>query len=197
MRPNFFVNTPDINPPFLQTGGRPAHMLRIVLASTLSPLYGMYNGYEICEATPIPGKEEYLNSEKYEIKVWDFDRPGNIRGYITRLNRIRRENPALHRLDNLRFYNAWNDNVLVYGKMTPAKDNIILVAVNHDPFHAQGCHFEVPLWELDLPDHAGVEVEELFGGHRFTWHGKVQEVWLDPQVNPCAIWRITPPWLRA
>jgi starch synthase (maltosyl-transferring) len=197
MRPNFFVNTPDINPVFLQTSGRPGFQLRAVLAATLSSVYGVYSGYELCEGRPLPGREEYLDSEKYEIKAWDWDRPGNIRDYITRLNRIRRENPALHLFDNLRFYNAWNDNVLVYGKMTPARDNIVLVAVNHDPHHAQGCPFEVPLWELGLPDHGSVEVEELFSGQRFTWQGKIQEVWLDPRLNPCAIWRITPPWLRA
>jgi starch synthase (maltosyl-transferring) len=195
MRPNFFANTPDINPVFLQTSGRAGFQSRLVLAATLSTVYGIYNGFELCEGTPIPGKEEYLDSEKYEIKAWDYDRPGNIRDYVTKLNRIRRENPALHAFTNLRFYNAWNDQVLLYGKMTPARDNIVLIAVNLDPHHAQSASFEVPLWELDLSDWAAVEVEDLLDGHRFTWHGKVQQVWLDPHVNPCAIWRITPPGL--
>jgi len=195
MRPNFFANTPDINPVFLQTSGRPGFQIRLVLAATLSTVYGIYNGFELCEGTPVPGKEEYLDSEKYEIKAWDYDRPGNIRDYVTRLNRIRRENPALHDFTNLRFYNAWNDNILYYGKMAAAKDNIILVAVNLDPHHAQAANFEVPLWELGLHDWADVEVEDLFTGTRFVWHGKVQHVWLDPQVNPCAIWRIMPPGL--
>ncbi len=141
------------------------------------------------------GREEYLDSEKYEIKAWDHDRPGNIRDYVARLNRIRRENPALRAFTNLRFYNAWNDQVLVYGKMTAAKDNIVLIAVNLDPHHAQSAAFEVPLWEFDLPDWAAVQVEDLLDGHRFTWQGKVQQVWLDPNVNPCALWRITPPGL--
>ncbi|HEX6142153.1 MAG TPA: maltotransferase domain-containing protein [Geminicoccaceae bacterium] len=195
MRVNFFPNTPDINPVYLQTSGPPGFKIRLVLASTLSTVYGIYNGYELAEGRPIPGKEEYLDSEKYEIKAWDYDRPGNIRDYITRVNRIRRENPALHDFTNLRFQNAWNDNILVYGKMTGARDNIILIAVSLDPHAAQACHFEVPLWELGLPDHESVQVEDLFTGGRFTWHGKVQHVWLDPQVNPCAIWRITPPGL--
>ncbi len=195
MRPNFFANTPDINPVYLQTSGRPGFQVRLVLASTLSTVYGIYSGFELCEGTPIPGKEEYLDSEKYEIKAWDWDRPGNLRDYVARLNRIRRENPALREFTNLRFYNAWNDNVLYYGKMTPAKDNIILIAVNLDPHHPQSAQFEVPLWELNLPDWADVEVEDLFSGQRFTWHGKIQQVWLDPQVNPCAIWRIVPPGL--
>ena len=94
MRPNFFANTPDINPVFLQTSGRAGFQSRLVLAATLSTVYGIYNGFELCEGTPIPGREEYLNSEKYEIKAWDYDRPGNIRDYVTRLNRIRRENPG-------------------------------------------------------------------------------------------------------
>jgi len=194
-RPNFFANTPDINPEILQTGGPAAFKIRVMLASTLSSVYGIYNGFELCEGRPIPGKEEYLNSEKYEIKAWDYDRLGNIRDYVTRLNQIRRDNPALHQLTNLRFYNAWDDNVMVYGKMTPAKDNVILVAVNVYPFQAHGAHFEVPLWEFGLPDDASVEVEDLLTGQRFVWHGKVQHVWLDPQIEPCAIWRITPPGL--
>ncbi len=195
MRPNFFANTPDINPVYLQTSGRAGFQVRLVLAATLSTVYGIYNGFELCEGTPIPGREEYLDSEKYEIKAWDYDRPGNIRAYVARLNQIRRENPALQDFVNLRFYNAWNDNILYYGKATAAKDNIILIAVNLDPHHGQAASFEVPLWELGLPDWADVAVEDLFTGQRFTWHGKVQQVWLDPQVNPCAIWRIVPPGL--
>ena len=197
MRPNFFANTPDINPVFLQTSGRAGFQSRLVLAATLSTVYGIYSGYELCEGTPIPGREEYLNSEKYEIKNWDYDRPGNIRAYITRINQIRRDNPALQEFTNLRFYNAWNDNILYYGKMTATKDNIVLVAVNLDPHHGQAASFEVPLWELGLPDWADIAVEDLLTGQRFTWHGKTQQMWLDPQINPCAIWRIVPPGLPA
>ena len=140
MRANFFANTPDINPPILQSGQPGVFKMRAVLAATLSSVYGLYSGYELCEGTPIPGREEYLNSEKYEIKAWDWDRPGNIRSYITRLNKIRRENPALHEYDNLRFYGAYDDNILYYGKMTKAKDNFILIAVNLDPNGAHGGH---------------------------------------------------------
>jgi starch synthase (maltosyl-transferring) len=189
-RPNFFANTPDINPYHLQAGGRPAFLVRATLAATLSSVYGLYSGFELCEAAAIPGKEEYLNSEKYEIKAWDWDRPGNIRQHITRLNAIRHDNPALHQLSNLRFYNAFNDQILLYGKMT--KDNAILVAVNLDPQRAQSCDFEVPLWEFKLPDHASIDAEELLTGARIRWHGKIQRMHLDPHVNPCAIWRLTP-----
>ena len=197
MRPNFFVNTPDINPVFLQTAGRPGFRIRAVLAATLSPLWGVYSGFELAEATPIPGREEYLDSEKYEIKAWDWNRPGNIRDDVVRLNRIRRENPALWRLTNLMFHDAWNDNVIVYSKMTDALDNAILVAVNLDPQHAQAVHFEVPLWRFGLDDQATIGVEDLVSEQRFAWTGKVQHAWLDPNTNPFAIWRLVPPGLPA
>jgi starch synthase (maltosyl-transferring) len=192
-RPNFFANTPDINPFILQTGGRPAFMMRAALASTLSSAYGIYSGFELCEADALPGREEYLDSEKYEIKLRDWDKPGNIRDYIATLNRIRRDNPALHDFRNLRFYNADDDQVLVYGKATAARDNVILVAVTLDPVYGRGSRFEVPLWEFGLPDNASIAVEDLFTGRRFTWHGKMQQVWLDPRVNPAAIWRLGGP----
>lgn len=192
LRPNFFVNTPDINPPFLQTGGRPAFQIRAVLAATLSSLWGMYSGFELCEVTPIPGREEYLNSEKYEIKAWDWDRPGNIGDYIARLNRIRRDNPALHELANLRFYAAHDENILFYGKMTQSRDNIIWISVNLDPHGVHETSIILPLHELELGDDAAIDVEELLAGDRFTWHGRNQSIRLDPQHNPCAIWRIAP-----
>jgi starch synthase (maltosyl-transferring) len=192
LRPNFFVNTPDINPPFLQTGGRPAFQIRSALAATLSSLWGMYSGFELCEATPIPGREEYFNSEKYEIKAWDWDRPGNIRAFITRLNRIRRSNPALHDFLNLRFYPAYDDHVLFYGKATPSRDNIVWIAVNLDPYAIHEADIDLPLHELHLDDGSLIDVEELLSGARFQWHGRRQRIRLDPHANPCAIWRITP-----
>ncbi|MGF1477136.1 MAG: maltotransferase domain-containing protein [Geminicoccaceae bacterium] len=193
MRPNFFVNTPDINPVYLQTGGRAAFQVRAVLASTLSTLWGVYSGFELCEGTPVPGKEEYLNSEKYEIKAWDWDRAGNIRQDITLLNHIRKDNPALWQFANLTFQEAWDDHVLVYSKATDSLDNLVLVAVNLDPHHAHGCAFEVPLWTFGLADDGTIEVEDLVTGHRFTWTGKVQQIWLDPENRPYAIWRLVPP----
>ena len=191
-RPHFFTNTPDINPPVLHGNERPAFEMRLALAATLSGLYGIYNGFEICEATPLPGKEEYLDSEKYEIRHWDMDRPGNIKPLIRRLNAIRRENPALWTHDNVQFLNAWNDQLLYYFKATPERDNCLLVMVNMDPHHAQEAHFEVPLWEFGLPDDASIEVESLLDGERFTWRGKVQHVRIDPAVSPVRIWRLLP-----
>jgi starch synthase (maltosyl-transferring) len=190
-RPNFFVNTPDINPYYLQTSGRPGFRVRLILAATLACNYGIYNGFELCEGRPIPGKEEYLDSEKYEIKAWDWERPGHIRDDIRLINRLRRERPALQQFQHLNFYNAWNDHILYYGKFTPDKQDFVLVAVNLDPHTPQGCHFEVPLWEFGLPDASSVDVEDLVTGNRFTWTGKIQHMLLDPSVRPYAIWRLS------
>ena len=122
--------------------------MRLVLASTLSSVYGIYSGFELCEAAPYPGKEEYLNSEKYELKAWDYDRPGNIREHIIKLNHIRRENPALWDFRNVVFTGAYNDNIIAYAKTTPDADNCVFVMVNLDPKNRQECTYEVPLWLL-------------------------------------------------
>src|SRR5207237_6596090 len=126
-RGNLWPNTPDILSPALQDGGRPAFIIRAVLAATLSPLWGIYSGYELCENEAVPGREEYLDSEKYQFKERDWSGPGNIKDWITRLNLIRRTNRSLHLDHNLRFYPADNDAVICYGKMTAARDNIIIV----------------------------------------------------------------------
>ncbi len=193
LRPNFFVNTPDINPVYLQSSGRAGFQARLLLAASLAGNYGVYSGFELCEAQPIPGKEEYLNSEKYEIRAWDWDREGNIRADVTLINRLRRTHPALQQFTNLTFYNAWNDEILYYGKATPDQDDFVLFAVNLDPHNAQSAHFEVPLWEFGLPDDASIAVEDLISGKRFTWSGKVQHTLLDPKDRPYAIWRLFKP----
>jgi starch synthase (maltosyl-transferring) len=192
-RPNFFANTPDINPYYLQTSGRAGFIVRGTLAATLSSVYGIYNGFELCEGRPVPGKEEYIDSEKYELKAWDYDRPGNIREHITKLNRIRRENPALWDFRNVVFLSATNDNILAYARMTPARDNCVFVLVNLDPRNRQECTYEVPLWEWGLPDHASVEVEDLLNGMRFTLYGKTHRIALDPAERPVIVWRLVPP----
>ena len=191
MRPNFFVNTPDINPRFLQTSGRPGFQTRLILAATLGGNYGVYNGYEICEAAPVPGKEEYLDSEKYQIRVWDMDQPGHIKDDITTINRLRRDHPALQQFANLTFYRADNDQVLAYGKQSG--DDFILIHVNLDPHHTQKFSFDVPLWAFGLPDDASIEVRDLLHGNHFTWHGKTQWLELDPQTRPYAIWQLFAP----
>jgi starch synthase (maltosyl-transferring) len=191
-RPHFFVNTPDINPTFLQTSGRPGFLIRAALAATLSGLWGVYNGFELCEGRPVPGKEEYLDSEKYEIRAWDWHRPGNITAEIARLNAIRRSNPALQTHLGLAFHNAFNDQVLWYRKATPDRSNVVLCAVSLDPHHAQEATVELPLWEWGLPDHAAFAAEDLMRGTRFVWQGKMQWIRLDPGDLPFGIWRVRP-----
>lgn len=191
-RPNFFVNTPDINPYFLQSSGRPGFLQRAALAALASGSWGMYSGFELCEGAPVPNKEEYLDSEKYEIRPRDYTAPGNITYEITQLNRIRRENPALQTHLGLTFYTVQNERILLFGKRTEALDNFILAAINLDPFEAQEGVFELPLWEFGLPDDAALQGEDLMSGHRWTWHGKWQSLRLEPWHQPYAIWRIRP-----
>lgn len=189
-RPNFFANTPDILPEILQHGRRPAFKFRLVLAATLSPSYGIYSGYELCEYRALPGKEEYVDSEKYEFKVWDWDRPGNITDYVTTINRIRRENPALHELENLEFYTADNEHVLCYGKRTLDRRNIILVAVNLNPFQTQEAQVTIPI------DSYGIKPDEMFQLHNLVTDqrdlvkGETYSIRLDPQVEPAAIYAV-------
>lgn len=191
-RPHFFVNTPDINPVFLQRSGRAGFLIRAALAATLSGLWGVYSGFELCEATPVPGKEDYLDSEKYELRAWDWQRPGNIVAEITALNRIRHQNPALRTHLNVRFQNVFDPNILYFMKATEDLSNIVLVAINLDPFGVHEADFEIPLWQWGRNDDATVGVTDLLDGHRFAWQGKHQRMRLDPAVNPYAIWRVGP-----
>ncbi|WP_263139816.1 alpha-1,4-glucan--maltose-1-phosphate maltosyltransferase [Pseudomonas sp. RIT-PI-AD] len=190
-RPNFFVNTPDINPFFLQHNGRAGFLIRAALATMGSGLWGLYSGFELCEAEPVPGKEEYLDSEKYEIRPRDYNAPGNIVAEIAQLNRIRRQNPALQTHLGLQIYTAWNDNILYFGKRTADLQNFILVAVSLDPHNAQEAHFELPLWELGLPNDAQTQGEDLMTGHTWTWYGKTQWMRIEPWHQPFGIWRIS------
>jgi len=187
-RPNFFTNTPDILPFFLQQEGRASFMLRAVLAATLSPLYGIYSGFELCENAALPGHEEYLDSEKYQFKQRDWNAPGNIKPLITKLNKIRRENPALQHLTNLRFHAAENERVLFYAKATA--DNVLLVAVNLDPHHLQAAAVEWPLWEYGLAWDADYVVEDLLTGERWTWHGSHNYIELNPASRVAHIFRV-------
>src|SRR5438552_11953548 len=152
-RGNFFANTPDILPHILQIGGRPAFRMRLVLAATLSSVYGIYNGFELTENRPrgVAGTTEYYqDSEMYQHKVWDWDRPGHIVDHVKRINRIRRDNPALQLYDNLRFFGCDNDQLLVYGKASPDGTNIIVCVVNVDPFWPQAGWLDVPVHEWGI-----------------------------------------------
>jgi starch synthase (maltosyl-transferring) len=196
MRPNFFVNTPDINPIPLQTSGRAGYRTRAILAASLSTSWGLYNGFEICEGTPVPGREEYLDSEKYQLRVWDFNRPGHIKDDIRLINRLRAEHPALRQFEGLRFYNAWNDQILYYGKFTPDLSDFVLFAVNLDPHRDQGAPIEVPLWEFGLPDDGTIDGRDEVTGMDFNWQGKMQHVWLTAADRPYAIWSLHNPAAR-
>ncbi|PYK46294.1 MAG: alpha-1,4-glucan--maltose-1-phosphate maltosyltransferase [Verrucomicrobia bacterium] len=189
-RPNLWPNTPDILPFLLQEGGRPAFMIRVLMAATLSPLYGIYSGYELCENKPLPGREEYLDSEKYQFKERDWNAPGNIKHWITRINKIRRENRALQMYTNLRFYRADNDAILCYGKMTPARDNIILVVVNLDPFRKQNSFVHVPIEEFGQMESNEYQVHDLLSDARYIWRGGQNYVELDPEIQPAHVFLV-------
>ena len=187
-RPNFFTNTPDILPFFLQQEGPAPFMIRAVLAATLSPLYGIYSGFELCENAALPEREEYLDSEKYQFKQRDWNAPGNIKPLIAKLNKIRRENSALQHLTNLRFHTAENDQILFYAKATA--DNVLLIAVNLDPHHTQAAAVEWPLWEYGLGWDADYTVEDLLTGERWTWHGSRNYVELSPASRVAHVFRV-------
>ena len=187
-RGHLWPNTPDILHATLQTGGRPAFRMRLLLAATLSSLYGIYSGYELCENQPVAeGSEEYLGSEKYELKVREWDAPGNITDLVTTLNRVRREHPALQRSTNLRFYPSDNPSILWYGKMTEAGDDAIFVAVTLDPVVPQAATVEVPLEALGLAGDAPYRMRDLLGDAAYEWRGRRGWVRLDPQVEPAHV----------
>jgi starch synthase (maltosyl-transferring) len=187
-RGNLWPNTPDILHETLQKGGRPAFKLRLVLAATLSSLYGIYAGYELCENVPRqPGSEEYLDSEKYEPKSRDWSAPGNLVDFITRINRARRENPALQLYGNVRFYETTSGQVLFYGKMTPERDNAVFVAASLDPFTARSALVDVPIAELGIGPDQPYRMHEVLSDRWFEWRGPRGYVELQPEVDPAQI----------
>jgi starch synthase (maltosyl-transferring) len=189
-RGNLFTNTPDILPFFLQQGGRPAFMIRAVLAATLSTVYGIYSGFELCENAALPNREEYADSEKYQFKSRDWNAPGNIKELVTKLNTIRTENRALHEYTNLKFYTAESDSILFYGKMTPARDNIILVVVNLDPYRSHSAYLHVPVEEFGFLEGDTYQVHDLLTGERYLWRGSRNYVELDPHLRPAHVFRV-------
>jgi starch synthase (maltosyl-transferring) len=190
-RGNLFANTPDILHEYLQHGGRPAFRIRLILAATLAPLYGIYSGYELYENVPVrAGSEEYLNSEKYEIRPRDFATPGNLDAEIRRINRIRRENPALQRADNLTFLPSENDQILFYRKSMPDQSNDLFIVVNLDPLRAHESMIHMPLAELGLTGDAVYPMTDLLTGARFRWRGARNYVRLDPSHEPAHVLRL-------
>jgi starch synthase (maltosyl-transferring) len=191
-RPNFWPNTPDILTEYLQKGGRPAFMARLVLAATLVSSYGIYGpAFELGVNIPRePGSEEYLNSEKYEIKDWDINRADSLKDFIARVNRIRRENPALRRNRNLWFHAVNNQELICYSKHTQELSNIILVVVNLNPHYTQSGWVHLPMepWGLD-PDKP-YQVSDLLNGESYLWQGADNYVELDPGLCPAHIFRV-------
>ncbi len=188
LRPNFWPNTPDILPQYLQFGGRPAFIIRLILAATLSASYGIYGpAYELGVTEALEGREEYLNSEKYEIKQWDWNASGNLRPVIARVNRIRRQNPSLQSTRNIELYPIDNEAVLCYGKTTPDKSNIIITVVSLDPHHRQSGWLRLPLDRLEIDPRAPFLAHDLLTDDRYVWQGGVNYVELDPRVMPAHI----------
>jgi starch synthase (maltosyl-transferring) len=192
--PNLWPNTPDILHAALQTGGRPAFMQRLILAATLGANYGIYGpAYELCENAPAkPGSEEYLDSEKYEIRRWDRGNSQSLAPLITQVNRIRRENPALHSDGSLHFHAVDNPNILCYSKTSG--DNQILVAINLDPTHEQAGWIDLDFKQFSVSNNSeNFEIEDLLTGKRYEWRGRSNYVALRPDVMPAHIFRYVRP----
>ena len=184
LRPAFFPTTPDVLHAYLQTGGRAAFRVRLLLAATLSPLYGIYSGYELCEATPLhPGSEEYLDSEKFQLRQRDWAAPGNLNDDLARLNAIRRAHRALQVADNVEFPEAEHEHILWYAKRGDTPGATLLIAVNLDPHHPQETMVHVPLELLGVDEGTAFEVEDLLSGERYTWRGRRNYVRLDPAIG--------------
>jgi starch synthase (maltosyl-transferring) len=191
--PNLWPNTPDILHATLQTGGRPAFMQRLILAATLGANYGIYGpAFELGENLPIkPGSEEYLNSEKYEIRHWDRSAGHSLAPLVTQINQIRRNNPALHSDGSLRFYHVDNPNILCYSKSS--RGNQILVAINLDPTQEQAGWIDLDLKQLAIPHNETFEIEDLLTGTHYQWHDRSNYVALRPDVMPAHIFRLIRP----
>jgi starch synthase (maltosyl-transferring) len=189
-RPNVWPNTPDILHETLQHGGRPAFIVRLILAATLAANYGIYGpAFELGEHQPRePGSEEYLHSEKYEIRRWDLTRPDSLRELVGRVNRIRHENPALQRDWSLQFHPIDNPQLLVYSKREGS--NVILTAVNLDFQHPQAGFVELELQQINIAPHEAFEVHDLLSGGRYTWTGSRNYIELNPHQLPAHVFKV-------
>ena len=190
--PNLWPNTPDILPEYLQYGRRPAHIARFILAATLGPSYGIYGpAFELCENRPLaPGREEYLDSEKYEIRTRDIDRPDSLSSLIGQVNQIRRENPAFWANHNLRFHDVDNEQIIAYSKSSEDGLNEVLVVVNLDPHYKQSGFITLPLEEFGLDPRQPYQAHDLLTDARYLWHGARNYVELNPKTVPAHIFVI-------
>lgn len=191
-RPNLWPNTPDILPQYLQNGGRPAFAARLMLAATLGASYGIYGpAFELCDSRPrAAGAEEYLDSEKYEIKRWDLVAPNNLTEFISKVNRIRMENPALQSNESLEFHPVDNEQIIAYSKATEDFENVILTVVNLDPHHIHSGWVQLDLKQLGIEPEHGYQVHDLLTGARYLWRGARNYVELNPQFAPAHIFRV-------
>lgn len=191
-RPNLWTNTPDILTEYLQFGGRPAFVIRLCLAATLGASYGIYGpAFELFENRPLqPGSEEYLDSEKYQIRAWDIGRADSLRDLIAKINTIRKENRALQSDESLRFHSVDNEQIIAFSKMSEDRSNVIVVAVNLDPHHRQTGWIDLPLDYFQLELHQEYQMHDLVTEDRYLWQGARNYVELDPQRMPAHIFRL-------
>jgi starch synthase (maltosyl-transferring) len=191
-RPNVWPNTPDILPETLQSGLRPMYASRLILAATLSANYGIYGPtYELMESTPRePGSEEYRDSEKYQLRHWTLGQPDSLWSLIARMNRIRRENPALQSDAGLHFCGLDNDQIIAYLKVDPASTNVILTVVNLDPHQAQSGWVDLDVGALRYDPDQPYQVHDLLSDQRYIWRGRYNYVLLDPQRAPAHVFRL-------
>ena len=193
-RPNFWPNTPDILTPTLIYGGEPAHLMRVILAATLSSNYGIYGPvYELGVNAPYPGKEEYIDSEKYEVKHWDWNAETRTREIITILNRTRRENPALQNTWNVHFADSENQDIICFGKRDEASGNVVIVAANMNPYHTQGGYFRLPLHELGIAWDRPFYLYDVLSDSHYTWQGEWNYVELNPYLMPAHVFQVHQP----
>jgi starch synthase (maltosyl-transferring) len=191
-RPNLWPNTPDILAEYLQLGGRPAFMARAVLAGTLGANYGIYGpAFELCDNRPIhPGSEEYLDSEKYQLRNWDLGRPESLKDWMARINQARRENPCLQSGAGLQFHSVDNDNFIAYSKSTEDRSSLIVVVVNLNPYQKHSGWLTLPLGALGLSEHQPYQMHDLLSDARYIWQGPRNYCELDPAVAPAHIFRV-------
>jgi len=191
-RPNQWPNTPDILTEFLQIGTRAAFLIRFVLAATLGANYGIYGpAFELMESRPVrPGSEEYLDSEKYQIRYWDLERPDSLRDFIGLVNRIRNENAALQSDWSLEFHPVDNDQLICYSKRSEDPANLIVVVINLDPHHTQSGFVELPLDRWQIEEDRPYQANDLLTGSHYVWNGRRNWVQLNPESVPGHIFRI-------
>jgi starch synthase (maltosyl-transferring) len=190
-RPNFWTNTPDILPPALTHGGENAHIMRLILAATLSSNYGLYGPvYEFGLTEPRPGKEEYIDSEKYEIRHWKWDQYTRIKEVITRINRIRRTYPVLQVTWNIKQVQTDNDQLICYCKILPGEKDFLIIIVNLDVYHIQSGWVKLPLQDLGIPADQPFLVSDLLSGDHYTWQGDSNYVELNPHEMPAHIFKV-------